>query len=401
MRNVRRSGGVGVAACLSALAVLGPWARADAPQAPAGIPAVPGLRLGDGERVVATLGADGAPVVVSKGAASTDDPILQPPSNDPKVETVQALPVGPVTAKAGQLVFSFRAFGRQGAVLKVENGQDRPMIYDATLWRPHDQQLVAEATTVCPVRGKSVGVESWGGPVAALTVSNLRYPPGGDLRCSGDSGLTTQAVAPSNLCTGASGDPALDVELRVDPATGQRTDAQALWKLRDEADPAAPQMRLSFPMAGRAVAGHPTALAVLAIALLDPPPTSKTAAVVVLADGVEAARRPWKLYAEDRQAALKSGQKGVAFVGVVPFALRDGDGRLDPGLEQLLARIGDGRVRQVEVRVEGDDGVLIGHAAYALTPAPVRDEALFAAALRKAEAEGASPGHCAPKQPAI
>jgi hypothetical protein len=136
---------------------------------------------------------------------------------------------------------------------------------------------------------------------------------------------------------------------------------------------------------------------VFAIASDDPPPTAKTASIVLLADGVEAVRRPWRLYAERRahMGDVPAGAKPVAFYGAIPFVLRAQDGSVDPQLAALFAAIGDGKVKQIEVKVEGDDGSIIGRAVYSLSPVSVRDPSLVAAALRDAIAKSAEPGHCA------
>jgi hypothetical protein len=225
--------------------------------------------------VVLSVGDDGAAAEVSRGPAATNDPALQPQFNDSKVETLRSAAGPPISAGSGQLVVSFKAFGAQGAVLKIENGLPQAMIYDVVLLRPHSQTLVGETTTVCPVRAKTFSVESWGGPVAGVVISNIRRPPHGALNCSGDSGLTVQAAAaPTNVCLGSIGNSPVSVRLRVDPATGERISAQAGWKLRDfSAGALAPWLMMDFPMQHDQVGDRPTGITVLAIASLLPPPT--------------------------------------------------------------------------------------------------------------------------------
>ncbi len=165
----------------------------------------------------------------------------------------------------------------------------------------------------------------------------------------------------------------------------------------------APVLMLDFPMQNEQVAGRPTSASIIAIASLDPPPKSKTASIVILADGVEAARRPWGLYTQRLASAgqAPAGSRPVAFVGAIPFPLYSKDASPDLKLATLYAGIGDGRVRQLDIRVQGDDGALLSHAAYSLSSEDIRNTAVVTAALHEADGKRAATGHCArPPDPA-
>jgi hypothetical protein len=351
----------------------------------------------DGERVVLTVAGDGQPADVSRGPAPVGG--IPSPANDPKVETVFQFNAGQNSAAPDQLVASFRNFGGPGAVLKIENGFSHPVIYDAFIIAKRGQDLAIAPTSICPVAAGKIGVESWDGSVRGIIIAKVREPPGDEMRCSGQSGLSgaSTSVEP-NVCMGGAPDAPVQVQLRVDPATGKALGAQVEWRLRDAAGGQwAPTLTLYFPMQGEQVGGLPVSAVVGALAPDDPAPSAKAASIVLIADGVEAVRRPWRMYAQRRSqdADVPAGAKPVAFFGAIPFPLRAQNGDADPQMAALFAAIGEGKVRQLEVKVEGDDGTIIGQAKYALSPSPVRDQALVSAALRDAEAKAAAPGHCA------
>ena len=75
--------------------------------------------------------------------------------------------------------------------------------------------------------------------------------------------------------------------------------------------------------------------------------------------------------------------------------MHDEQDRLDPALEKFAADVGAGRVRRFEVRIEGDDGVLIGHGVYTPDEVAVRDASLMSEAMAQAVAQSAQPSHCA------
>ena len=352
-----------------------------------------GVAIADGERVVLAVGGEGRPTVVSRGAADA----LPAPANDTHVETVFQARVPANTAPLDELVASFRSFGARGAALRVENGFAHPIIYDADIITRRGENLVISRTSICPVGPKAVGLESWSGPVTGVIVSNPREPGGDDLHCSGDSGLVAAPSITPNVCIGGDRDAPLQVRLYVDPATGERLNAEAAWTLRDPAGGEfAPSLLLVFPMQKALVADRPTLSVVLALVSETTPPAAKTVSIVLVADGREAARRPWQLYAQERAkpSSPPAGAKPTAFFGSVPFPLRAQDGSPDPQLASLYAAIGDGRVKQLEVRIEGDDGTLIAHATFSLSSPAVRNGDMLAAALHDAEARSVAPGHC-------
>lgn len=383
---------------LAGLALAGPAAaaHADTPdKATASRPS--GVQIEDKERLVLSV-SYGEPVVVSKGTAP-DDAYL--PALDSRVETVESAHVGrKFEAAPGTLVASFRNLGAKGAVLEIENGLDHPILYDAEIVENGPDGPRYSSTTICPVLAGRIGIESWPGRVRGVVISNVRTPPPGDMRCTGGKGLVNeQGLSPANQCTSGKLGDAVRVDLSVDPVTGERRGALAAWTLGDLAS--GPSLVFLFPMQGELVAGRPTGLQVMAIVSAQPPPAATQAEIVLLADGREAARRPWKLYAQQRAAlgAAPAGGKPVAFVGIVPFPLRTETGEIQPEMAALFAAVGDGRVKSIEVRVVGNDGSVLGRAVRVLEPAAIRDPVQVGAALRAAEAMAAAPGHCAKAGP--
>lgn len=388
-----------LALALAAAVFAAPAPAADRPDAQlaALVERLQGVQIHDGEQVVIALQPDGAMKLVSRATAPAGAP-PPPPAADPKVETIVPAPMGAASAAPDTFAASFRTFGARGAVLGLENGFSHPIIYDAAIVVRRGTGFAAAPTSICPVPGKRRAAETWGPPVIGLILWNPRRPPGDDLHCSGGSGLLAAMPAERNYCMGGARGGPVQVQLAVDPATGARLGAEAMWMLRGPAtDQPVPMVVLSFPMQGAAVGGMPDGAVVVAIAPLNPPPKAKSASIVLIADGVEAARRPWRMYAQ-RAAADPSAPKGaqpVAFVGTVPFPLRRQDGSADPELEPLFRAVGAGTVKRLEVKVEGDDGSTISDATFSLGPPAVGDAGLIASALKEAEAKSAEPGHCA------
>ncbi len=362
-----------------------------------------GVRVLDGERVVITVNRSGEPSPSTRGPAQPGWPPAAPAGDD-KVETVYAGRVqGALTAPADTLVATFRRTSG-GAVLSVENGFSHPVIYDASVIHQDGDRISVTPTTICPVRAKGFGIESWDPAVVGVIISKPREPPNGNLGCSGDTGLTAADLTiEPNVCQGGSADAPLQVELYVDPTTGARTGARAIWMLHDPSKPEGfPQLRLLYPMQKADVGGRPEGGLLMAVAPLNPRPTAKSAAVVLVADGREAARRPWEMFAQamSQQAPTKQGYSPEAFVGLIPLPMRHEDGSADPQLAPLYAAIGDGSVKTLAVRIEGDDGSLISQGSYPMEPVAVRDSAAVAVVLAEAERKAAEPGHCArPKPP--
>ena len=353
------------------------------------------VRVSSGEQVELRVDGDGTTVAGPRSALSPAEAIPEAPV-EPKIETLQHA-AGPPAA-SGRLVAAFQSFGGKSGVLRVANGLDHPVLYDAATLTRRGTQLVVTTTSICPVVSRGVGTEVWGGAVEGVLVYNVREPPHGDLSCSRGSGLNAApALTPANICTSDSAEGSIVVRLAVDPVSGTEREREALWVLKDAAaGPLSPRTTLVFPMQREEVARRPIGLQVLAFVDLQAPPRSKSASIVLLADGVEIRRRPWRLYADRGHApAAAPNRRPVAFAGSVPFPLREQGGGLDPQLQTLFARIGDGQVARLEVRVEGDDGARIGQAGYDLRSTPLRDPALIAAAARRAADAARSPGHCA------
>jgi hypothetical protein len=362
-----------------------------------------GVRISDGEQVVMQVGKDGGLTAISRGPAPDN---LPPPSNDPKVETLFQARGLTLTVAPNTVLASFKSFGARGVVLHVENGFDHPIIYDAYIAGRRAGQLIVKQTTICPVRAHGGSFESWGPGVLGIVISNVREPPGDDMHCSGDSGLVTGAATNPNVCQGGDRDSVVQVMLRVDPATGASRDADAVWSPRSVEKAQLPLVRIYFPLTRGVVGGQPSQMVVAAMVSTERGlPKAKTAAIVLIADGVEAARRPWRMYAsqlaslERAVAAAPPGSRPVGFFGLIPAPLRADDGTPDPQLERLFTAIGEGKVHRLEVRVDGDDGGVIEQATFDLSSAEIRDAAKVGAALSQAQALAQAPEHCRPPPP--
>ena len=355
-----------------------------------------GVFLSDGQQAVLRIGAERLIVVSRADGVSADIP---PPSNDTRVEDLFHVQAHALTAGPDTLVATFKSFPGRGVVLKVENGFAHPVIYDVwTVTRRGDGFSVAR-TSICPIRAHLGDFESWGPNVAAVVISNAREPPGDDMHCSGDSGLVNSAVTDPSICRGEDGP--IEVDLSVDPATGNSIRADAVWTPKPSDKTPNPQIRFYFPLINGAVAAMPANAAVGAMVPTgEGRPKAKSASIVLTADGAEAARRPWRMYASQMAALDQTlanappGSRRVAFFGAVPFPLRGPDGTPDPNLERLFTAIGGGKVRQLVVRVEGDDGSVIEQAAFDLSAVEIRDSGKVLAALRQAQALSQAPDHC-------
>jgi hypothetical protein len=123
-------------------------------------------------------------------------------------------------------------------------------------------------------------------------------------------------------------------------------------------------------------------------------PAATTADIVLLVNGIEKVRRPWRLYTQN-MAALRSappGKRPVGIIGVVPFSPVSSSA--DDGLRLLLAGVGQASAAPLEVRVMGGDGAVLADATYSTTDPQVRDRALVLAALQQALALAKTPTQC-------
>ncbi len=354
-----------------------------------------GVEVLDGERVVIRVNDQGQAREAARGPIPKEAAIVAP-WNDNKVETVVKVTASASTAAPDEIVAMFQVFGPRGAVLRVENGFDHPLIYDASVIVREGQNRVIRRTTICPIAAGKVGFESWPAGTEGVIIYNPRPPPDGDMRCTGETGLSTDFADRPNVCIGAPKGSPIQVTLFVDPRSGTRLSADAEWRLGDPAR--GPTLGVEFPMQQATVASYPISVVVLAVVATDPPPSSKTASIVLAADGVEVERKPWRMFNQNRSAPPPPGAKAVAFVGAVPFPARAQDGSVDPALQSLFMAIGRGQVKTLEVTIQGDDGAVLGHAAFALASADIRNQALVDAALREAERKAAEPSHCAARR---
>lgn len=356
---------------------------------------VKGASVADKERIVFRV-EGGEPDIISRASFDGDIPLAQ---LDNKVETFEHVKDSTLfSAAPGTVAASFRRYAGRQSVLRVENGLDHPILYEALIATEGPSGIRTSRTSICPVAAGKAGFESWPGNVVAVVITRVNTPAPGDMRCSGDSGLVSDSgLAPANICRGGRpGDP-VSVDLSVDPATGQRREAHATWTLRNPvAGEWAPWLLLTYPMQGEAVGGRPIAVTVAGIVPLTKIPPSRSASIVLLANGREISRRSWQLYAKQRAEVgnLPVDKRPIAFFGLVPFPFRDEASALIPSMSELVEGVGAATVKAVEVRIVGDDGFDLGHATFSLASPPVQDRVQVTAALMAAEAQAAAPGHC-------
>lgn len=77
---------------------------------------------------------------------------------------------------------SGRVRGKPYALLVIENGYDRALVYRATMWVGED----AHPTDVCLVMPRKLGVEHWPHPIKAIELREMRlvaWEPGDAIPC--------------------------------------------------------------------------------------------------------------------------------------------------------------------------------------------------------------------------
>lgn len=343
-----------------------------------------GVLVGIGESVTLSIAPEGGLTVIAKGMAEGPGRSSMIGALDTQVEVVDSFRPSDLKVKPGSVDAALRRDGAGRTLLEVENGLDRPLLYEALIVVRQGQDLAVRPTTICPVRAGSVGVEAWSESIEAMILTKFHTPA--DTTCSGDTGLRAEpAEAPANVCVG--GQDPVTVALRVDPATGRALGAEAVLALHNRTTPV---LWLSFPMQQTKVAAFPAQLRVGVVVSLRPAPASKTAEVVVLIDGVEADRRPWLTYAQQVAAPPSDAE---ALFGVIPFALRPDEKDVNARTDRMLVALGES-AKRVDVRVIGE-GREIASAGFDLDLTQLRNEANIAQALLEAETKAAAPGHCA------
>ena len=204
-----------------------------------------------------------------------------------------------------------------------------------------------------------------------------------------------------NTCVGGdilSGALPVSVQVRVTPEGAVR-ETTAVWRLSNPLAGGAPPFALiEFPMNAGAAAVRPSYISVFEMVSLDPPPPTPTATIVLLLDGVEKTRRPWRLFSQPRSPPPVGATKATLF-GVVPFNPHGADGTPDLGLASLLDAVGNGSASTLEVRLVGARGRTINTNTFDLANPPVRNPGRLAADLKSALDKAADPTHCAGQRP--
>jgi hypothetical protein len=132
---------------------------------------------------------------------------------------------------------------------------------------------------------------------------------------------------------------------------------------------------------------------------LNPRPKSKTADVVLLYNGAEVVRRPWRMFATNMAAPPPtSGPAPTGFFGLIPFAPAS-DPAADQSLRRFLATVGR-EPGTLEVRVVGDAGEVFGDANYPVgASTPITDQSQVDAALAKVRAAAKTHTQCQAVKP--
>ena len=126
------------------------------------------LNLAARERVVLRLNAQGLPVIVSATAVG-------PGAALPPGEGRRLAPGGGLnSAEPGTIVMTLGGVRETGSILKIENGLDRAIRYDAGMAYVLQGQVRTEMTNVCSVVPGIVGFEHWDLPIIQIIAVNLR-----------------------------------------------------------------------------------------------------------------------------------------------------------------------------------------------------------------------------------
>jgi hypothetical protein len=379
--------------CLSVFA--GPMTRADAPKdlaPPNGV-----VVISPGERIELNLTPNGATQIIGRGAVP-DPSASGLPTPSLAVEKLQATHMPGQPPKRGTLVASLWSNAADGVKLKVENGYDFPIIYNAALIYVRDGQRRYVPTSICPVRPGQVGMETWGPPVDGIAIFNVRGVAPDHMACTDGSALSLAPEPPKDNIsfTCSSGDAAgrispLRVDLDVDSAGTVRL-ASATWTLLKGTLLNTPAVMVDYPLQGDVARRTPLGLSVFAVVATKPPPTAKAADIVLSLNGAEIVRRPWRLYARSRAAGDPSKQ-AVAFAGQIPFFPSEPPASSDAQLAALLSAFGqDGKV--LGVRIVGDDGSVLGEASYPIDQSTVHSKLAIDPLLAEAEAKAKTPSQC-------
>jgi hypothetical protein len=222
--------------------------------------------------------------------------------------------------------------------------------------------------------------------IAALCVSGL----GG--------ALAAVQAPPHNVCTG--GDPIRDespvsVSLTVS-SSGVVEHADAVWRLSKPGQGTCPPVGFVYYAIDNGVVGRrPESISVLELVSFNPPLPTPTAAILLMADGVEKSRRPWRMFETAMTQISNGGPVPTAVGGVIPFNANLPEGGPDTGLASLIDGMGSGSVQSLELRLIGAKGRIINNRIYDLSDPPVFKPGALDPAMKDALAKASAPDHCA------
>lgn len=347
--------------------------------------------ISPGERVEVTIGPGDQPIVAARAPMPAGDAAAIP-TMDNSYERVGAITLqGRPTPD--RLVFELVSDPKNGARLKLLNGYGDPVIYSADLVLAQGARRAYVPTSICPVRAGIGGLETWANDVAGIAITGVRRVDAAHMGCNNGSLLSVEAAGAGDryVCVGgekgAGPLPPFSVALIVSP-NGAVSEQIASWSLSQPDIMHAPMISFDFAMEGNRLTPGAHRARVAALVGLQPPPAAKAADIVLLLDGAEVARRPWRMYAQNRAALASAEKKPVAFSGVIPFVPESAPA--DDGLRRLLARAGE-RGGTLVVRIVGDDGTVIEEASYELGSSPIRDPAVVGAALAAVQTMAKTP----------
>ena len=355
--------------------------------------------VASGERVEVTVGQGDAPIAGARGPLPADAAATLPHPDNSYERTVPLSVHGPAPT-LGRLVFELVSDAQNGARLIVLNGYDAPMIYTADLVFDHGGQRWYLPTSICPLRPGGAGLESWGNDVAAIAITGVRQVDAAHMACNDGSLLSVQPTPTAERYACTSADPAAGplpafaVTLVVDGA-GLASFQGARWTLSRPDISHSPAIAFDYAMEGNGVTPGARGADVFAMVAFAPtPPKARTADIVVLFNGAEVARRPWRMYAQNMAAMAQNAdpaRRPAGFFGVIPIQATDA--AADAPLRRLLGTVGDAP-GTLQVRIVGDDGSVLADASYDVANPPIHDQALVSAAVQRAQALAKTPSQC-------
>ncbi len=216
---------------------------------------------------------------------------------------------------------------------------------------------------------------------------------------SGLGGRPAAAQSPTrNICYGGDAVRAaspVSVNLTVS-SSGVVEHAAAVWRLSRPGQGAIPPFALiEYPIDRGMVGRRPEYISVIELVPFDPPPPTPTASILLVGDGVEKTRRPWRMFESAMTRLSNGGPTPIAVGGVIPFSPQLPEGAPDTGLTSLMDGMGAGSVRSLELRLIGAKGRTINTQTYDLSDPPVFKPGALDQVMKEALAKAEAPGHCA------